>query len=125
MDIDPLAVAIAAIAALVLSGAWYAVVSAEPENGAEPPQPGPSMLLGELVRNAVLSIVVAGLAAEIAVGSVGGGVLLGLVLFVGFPVVLFSGAMIHEGYPGRLALAHLGDWLLKLVLIGALVGAIQ
>lgn len=128
--IDPLAVGVATLAAFVLSGAWYAVVPA----ASPPSQAGgtekagaasPPVLLAEIVRSGVVATVVAGLAAELGAVSVGEGALLGLVLWAGFPAVLFAGSILHERYPARLAGVHLGDWLLKLVLIGALVGALQ
>ena len=126
-DLDVLAAAVAAVAAFALSGAWYAFVPAEPlsAGGATPPpeRPAPLLFSAELGRSAVVALVVAGLAAEIGVDQPGDGVLLGLALFAGFPAVLFAGSILHEGYPARLAAVHLGDWLLKLLAIGAVVGA--
>ena len=48
---------------------------------------------------------------------------LGLLAWVGFPLVLFSGSVLHERYPWPLAAIHLGDWLLKLLLVAAVVAA--
>lgn len=129
-DIDPLAVVVATLAAFLLSGAWYAVLPAESaasEAGAasQAGSPSPPVLLAEILRSGVVATVVAGLAAELGAVDVGEGALLGLVLWVGFPAVLFAGSIIHERYPARLAALHLGDWLLKLALIGAIVGALQ
>jgi len=78
----------------------------------------------ELARSAVVALVVVALAGGIDVGGVAEGALLGLVLFAGFPAVLFAGSMLHERYPARLAAVHLGDWLLKLIAIGAVAGAV-
>ena len=47
--------------------------------------------------------------------------LLGLALWIGFSVVLWIGAMIHERTPWRLAAMHAGDWLIKLIAVGAIV----
>lgn len=129
-DIDPLAVVVATFAAFLLSGAWYALLPAQSSSSTtgEAPvakAPSPPVLLGEIVRSAVVATVIAGLAEKLDAASVGEGALLGFVLWVGFPVVLFAGSIIHERYPVRLAAVHLGDWLLKLVLIGAIVGALQ
>lgn len=127
-DIDPIAVGVAAIAAFLLSGAWYAAMPWPASEVGEPPgggSPSPPVLFAELVRSAVVAAVVAGLAVELAALSAGEGALLGLVLWVGFPAVLFAGSIIHERYPARLAALHLGDWLLKLAAIGAIVGALQ
>jgi Protein of unknown function (DUF1761) len=54
--------------------------------------------------------------------TVGSAVLLGLVLWTGFPVVLLTGSMMWEKVPAPTALLHAGDWLLKLVVIAAIVG---
>jgi len=129
-DIDPLAVAVATIAAFLLSGAWYALLPAQSPpsvtaEASEAKAPSPPVVLGEIVRSAVVATVIAGLAAKLDAASIGEGAMLGLVLWVGFPAVLFAGSIIHERYPVRLAAVHLGDWLLKLVLIGAIVGALQ
>jgi hypothetical protein len=79
----------------------------------------------EVLRCLVLAAVVAGLASQIDIDEWTGGLLLGLVLWVGFPFVLWTGAVIHENTPVRLAALHAGDWLLKLVLIGVIVVVLQ
>ena len=47
--------------------------------------------------------------------------MLGLALWIGFPLVLWIGAVIHESTPVRLAVIHGGDWLVKLLLVGVIV----
>ena len=54
-----------------------------------------------------------------------GGLLLGVALWVGFPFVLWTGAILWENTPWRLAALHAGDWLVKLLVVGVLVSAIQ
>jgi hypothetical protein len=49
-------------------------------------------------------------------------VVLGLVLWIGFPVVLLVGSVYHEKVPPRLAAIHAVDWLLKLLAIATIVG---
>ena len=56
------------------------------------------------------------------VGSWWGGLVLGLVLWIGFPLVLWTGAMVHERTPLRTAALHGGDWLVKLLALGLLAG---
>ena len=129
-DIDVLAVAVATVAAFVASAVYYGVLGerlaqaspAAAQAGGEMP---PWKVAAELGRCLVLCAVFAGLAAEAGASSAGGGILLGLALWVGFPLVLWTGAMLHERTPLALAAIHGGDWLLKLVLIGAVVGALQ
>ena len=44
---------------------------------------------------------------------------------VGFPFVLWTGAVIHENTPISLAALHAGDWWVKLLLIGVIVVVLQ
>jgi Protein of unknown function (DUF1761) len=124
-----LAVAAATFAAFVLSSVYYtvfgsrlAIVSDAAAAGEQPP---PWKLAVEILRCLLLSAVVAGLAAEAAVDDPVEGLLLGLVLWAGFPLVLWIGAVVWENSPRLLALIHGGDWLAKLVVVGLIVAALQ
>jgi peptidoglycan/LPS O-acetylase OafA/YrhL len=59
-------------------------------------QPPPWKLAVELLRSLVVAAVVAGLAAQGEIDDWTGGLVLGLALWIGFPVVLWTGAMIWE-----------------------------
>ena len=50
---------------------------------------------------------------------------LALDLWVGLPVVLLIAAVTWEKTPTVTAVMHAGDWLLKLLLIGAIVGGLR
>ncbi|MGH3714589.1 MAG: DUF1761 domain-containing protein [Micromonosporaceae bacterium] len=124
-DINYLAVAVAAIACFVISAAYYIgfgkqLAALHPAYAGEASM-APWQIGVELVRNIVLALVVAGIAAAIGITNVGSGVLLALALFVGFPLVLWSGAVMHEKVPPKLAAIHAGDWLLKLLVIAVIV----
>jgi hypothetical protein len=120
-DVSTVAVLLAAVAAFVLSGVYYGVLGTPGDAGRE--LPGWALPAIELPRNLVLATVVGGLGTLAAVESIGGGVLLGLALWVGFPLVLWSGAIAHEGTPLRTAALHAGDWLLKLVAVAVVMSA--
>lgn len=125
-DLNFLAVLVASVAAFVLSGVWYAglggqLASLHPAYAA-PAGSRAATVAVELVRNVVVALVTAGLAALVGVAGLAGGFLLGLALWVGFPVVLLAGSVFHEKVPPRLAAIHAGDWLLKLVVIAGIVG---
>ncbi|PZF81170.1 DUF1761 domain-containing protein [Jiangella anatolica] len=120
-DVSLLAVVLGTVAAFVIGFVYYGVVGA-PAGAASLPRPAWQVPVVELVRNLVLAAVVVGVAAAADVASAGGGLLLGLVLWIGFPLVLWTGAMFHEGVPLRTALTHGGDWLLKLLAIGLIAG---
>ena len=62
-------------------------------------QSPPWRLAIELFRCLIIAAVVAGLASQGEIEQWTGGLLLGLALWVGFPFVLWTGAMIHENTP--------------------------
>jgi Protein of unknown function (DUF1761) len=110
-------VAVATVVAFISGGAYYAVLGSQLESG----EMSPWKLAVEVVRCLILASVVALLASRGDVDEWTGGLLLGLVLWIGFPFVLWVGAVIHENTPVRLAVIHAGDWLLKLLLVGMIV----
>ena len=125
IDLNPLAVAVAVVAAFVLSSAYYAVfgtqLAALSEAYADTARPPAWKILVELVRSLVVVLVVAGLASLLEISTWTVGVWLGLALWIGFPVVLLTGSVVHENVPGKLAAIHAGDWLLKLVVASVIV----
>ena len=123
-DVNVWAILVAAVAVQVVSTVYYIALGkqmaplspayAEADSSARPPG---WKLAVELVRNLVLATVVACLAKQIEVSGAADGVKLGLGLWVGFPVVLWTGAVLWEKYAPKLAVIHAGDWLLKLLII--------
>lgn len=76
----------------------------------------PNKIIVELVRTFVLGLVIAYAIALLNLLYVNQAILLAFWLWVGFPVVLLVGSVIHEHFPGRLAAIHAGDWLAKLLI---------
>ena len=111
-----MSIAVATVAAFIAGGVYYSVVPVAGE-GDMPPW----KLAVELARCLILAAVIAGLASQGDIDTWAGGLALGIALWVGFPFVLWVGAVIHENTPVRLAAVHGGDWLLKLLLIGTIV----
>lgn len=114
----------AAVAAFVLSGAYYAALGTRLA-ALSPAYAGPrrspaATAAVELVRNLVLAAVVGGLLARLGPGF-GGAILLALALWLAFPVVLLAGSVFHERVPVALAAIHIGDWLVKLVVVTVVV----
>ncbi|MGH3317539.1 MAG: DUF1761 domain-containing protein [Nocardioidaceae bacterium] len=129
-DVNLLAILVATVVAFLLGSAYYfafadrlAAVS-EAARAVEQP-PAWQLAVVELVRNLVLASVVGVLAAMADVDSFAGGLLLGIGLWVGFPLVLWVGAVFHERTPWRLAVIHGGDWLVKLLAIAVIVSVWQ
>lgn len=128
-DLDLLAVLVGAVVAFLLGAGYYALVGnqlAQVSNagtavGAMPPW----KIVVEFLRCLVIAVVVAGLAEIADVDEWTGGLLLGLVLWIGFPFVLWVGAVIHENTPVKLAAIHAGDWLVKLIVVAVIVSGWQ
>lgn len=110
---------VATAVAFLLSGAYYTVVPRSPADGGEGTAGAmsPWLILAELLRALVLVTVVAILTSVSGVSGWGEGAVFGFVLWIGFPLMLWVGAILHEGTPWRMAALHGGDWLLKLVVI--------
>ena len=123
-DINVLAVVVAAVGVFVLASVYYGLLGAQLAavsnvDGRQRPQPSKVAL--ELIRGLVLAAVVAGLAGQGKIDDWTGGLLLGVALWIGFPFVLWTGAMIWENTSPKLAAIHAGDWLVKLLVIGVIV----
>jgi hypothetical protein len=124
-DIDIVLIFVATTLCFVLGVVYYGVLGAQltrVSDAAGSDVKAPPWALGvEVVRCVVLAAVVAGLAARAHVESWAGGLVLGLALWIGFPVVLWIGAIVHENTRWRLAAIHAGDWLVKLLAVGVVV----
>jgi amino acid permease len=124
-DIDPVVILVATVVCFALGAVYYGVLGTRLAElsgaaGSDVKAP-PWALVVEVLRCLVLAAVVAGLAAQARVDGLTGGLVLGLVLWMGFPVVLWVGAIVHENIRWRLAAIHAGDWLVKLLVVGAVV----
>ncbi len=124
-----LPVVVAALAAFVLSAVWYGAFGQEMAklhpayaDAAAAARPPAWKMLVELFRSLVLASVLAHLAVSLGISDWKAAALLGFLLWVGFPVVLWAGAILWENVPAKLAAIHAGDWLAKLVLIAVVVG---
>ncbi len=81
------------------------------------PQPNAAKALCELLRTFILAYVIARFMLRLNVRDWKAGLGWGLLLWVGFPVVLLTGSMLWQNVPWQLAAIHSGDWLIKLALI--------
>jgi Protein of unknown function (DUF1761) len=128
-DVDVLAVLVATFAVFALGATYYGVLgdrlAAVSDAAAAGGQPPAWKLVAEPARCLVLAVVVAGLASRAEVHEWTGGLALGLALWIGFPLVLWTGAIVHESTPRRLAAIHAGDWLVKLLAVAVIVSVWQ
>jgi len=128
-EVNVVAVLVATVVAFVLAAAYYLVLGgqlARESDAAAAAGPMPTWkVAAELTRALLVVLVVAGLAAAAEIDEWTGGLLLGLALWIGFPIVLWIGAVIHEGTSWRLAAIHAGDWLVKLLTVALIVSVWQ
>lgn len=122
----PVVALTAAVAGFISSGAYYTILqgplAAARTDSSESESPRWTYAV-EFARTLVIAAVVTGVAYVSGIESWLSGITLGLALWVGFPLMLWMGAILHEGTNPRLAVIHTGDWLFKLAIIGAIVGA--
>jgi hypothetical protein len=126
MEINYLAVVVATVAAFVGSSVWYGLLGSQlarlNDAYADSARAPVWIMLVEFVRSLVVAYVLVVLAGLVGVAGLGGAVQLGVGLWIGFPVVLLVGSVIHENVPWKLAAIHAGDWLVKLIVIAVVVG---
>lgn len=124
-DLNLIAIFVAGVLAFVLGGFYYAILGTQLASVSEAAATGESMkpwqLAVELLRCVVLAAVIACLVSKTGADAWQEGLGLGLLLWVGFPLVLWAGAMVHERTPLKLALIHGVDWLIKLPVIAVVL----
>ncbi|MFJ6533222.1 DUF1761 domain-containing protein [Microbacterium sp. NPDC091662] len=120
------AIALATVASFIASALLYALppVSALISRTSTP-RPGLPVVVqmaSVVLRSLIVSCLIAGLMVAAGWHGAGSGSLLGLALCT-LPLVLLLGGVVHENTSPSAAGVHLLDWILKLVIIGAIVGS--
>ncbi|WP_280221728.1 DUF1761 domain-containing protein [Nocardia neocaledoniensis] len=119
-------VVVAAIVSFILSAVLYATPPvAALVARTSTPRPGIGMrvqMLFVLLRGLLAATVPAILLTLGDRQGLGAGTILGVILAI-IPVTILAGAIVHENVPIPTALVHMSDWVLKLIVSGAVVGA--
>jgi hypothetical protein len=121
------AVVVATVAAFVASSVYYtaldrlrtALLGTAPAAQDRPPA---WKIAAELTRSLVIATSLAVAVGALGVTGIGGVLLLGLGVWLAFPVTILTGSVVWDDVPWRLAALHAGDWLLKAVLVTLVVG---
>ena len=123
-EINYLAVVVAAVVVFVFAAVYYSVMAgAGKELGAawaQGQRPDVRLIAVELAKSLVIALVVAVLVARIGIADAAGAIVLGLALWVAFPLMLLLGSVTRENVPWQLAAIHAGDWIVKLVVISVI-----
>src|SRR5688500_17240140 len=126
-DLNLVAIAVAAAVVFVVSTVYYIAFSKQMAQlnpvyaDSANTSPAPWKVAVELARSLIVALVVAKLAQLLDITDAAGAIQLGASLCVGFPVGLWTGAVMWEKVPSKLAAIHAGDWLLKLLVIALIV----
>jgi hypothetical protein len=133
--ISYLAVAIAAVVAWLASAAWYmslgkiymAALGKTPEQvAADRNKPGAFLpFIYAFIANLVIAWMLAGVLGHLGSGQVTlkNGVIAGAFVWFGFILTTMAVNFSFSGRDKRLLLIDLGNWLIELVVMGAVIGA--
>lgn len=120
-----LGIVVATIASFIASAIIYAAPPVSALVGrastARPGLPTAVQMASVLFRSLIASCLIAGLMVAANWEGLTAGAALGFAL-ASLPAILLMGAVIHENTPIPVAAVHLLDWVVKLVLIGTIVG---
>jgi len=122
------AIAVAALAAFVLSSLYYSPLLAGNLWRAVDPvavagmTPSRWKVVAEILRTIVITSVVAHLVTLLGAKDWKDAVILGLWLWFGFSAMMWVGAVMWEKTLWQIAAIHSGDWLIKTVVITAILG---
>jgi hypothetical protein len=122
-----LAIAVAAGAAVVTSVVWYTLFAGPMAKlgnaGAVGAGTAPILaMLFVVAQSLVVAFMVAYLVSRLAISGLVDAAGFGALIWI-FPAAILLGSVVHEGVPPTLAGIHAGDWLAKLILISAILGA--
>lgn len=116
-------VIIAALTAFVVSAVWYmlfgnALLQLQGEEATAASQEMPAgLIIGEFLRSLVLAYVLAYIAGALKITEYKNALFFSILMWIGFPVILFAGSVLHEGINWKIASIHAGDWLVKPLVI--------
>ncbi len=120
IKINHVSVIIAAIAAFVVSSVWYIIFGKilmelsgiDPATTANESMPAWKML-AEFGRSLVLAYVLSYFVSALDIINWKNALKFCLLIWIGFPVILLFGSVIHENENWKIAAIHAGDWFVK------------
>ena len=78
-------------------------------------------MLFVIAQSLVIAFMIAYFVSRVGISGFADAAGVGALLWI-FPAAILLGSVVHEGVPLALAAIHAGDWLVKLLLIGVVVG---
>jgi hypothetical protein len=126
IPVNYLAVVVAAVAAYALSWVWYAVFSAIWTRGHDKRdhmRPSPMPFIIAAVAYFLMAWMLAGLMGHLANVTVKGGITAAFFVWVGFVLTTTAVNQAFEGRHPSVTVIDVGNWLVVLFVMGALIGA--
>jgi len=125
-----LAVIVTTAAAFVFSAAWYTVfgkarmklLGNDARATADVRKVPAAQIVFEVFRSLVVVLVVSHLLALAGISGWMNALQLGLWLGI-FPAMILTGATLWDKRPWKLSAIHVGDWLIKILLVAVILGA--
>jgi hypothetical protein len=127
--INLLAVIVAALAAFIASAVYYTLLASTwlrlrgIDQSTVNTAPQVWEMVGQLVRNLVVSFVFAYLIKRFKIIGLKDSLCLGLWVWIGFQAMQIVGAVLHENYPLGLYALHVGDALMTTLIMTTIIGA--
>lgn len=131
LEINYLALTVAVFVAFIAGAIWNRPLFGnmimklnnpnwQPDENEDNNPPGWKLFV-ELIRILVVALVLGWFIAELDIINWTEALQLGLVVWIGFPVIMLAGAVVWEEMPPKLSAIHAGDWLVKLWLISIIL----
>jgi hypothetical protein len=125
VEMNYVAVVVAAVAAFVATFVWYLVFGNElgkVSTAIAEQKPAAWKMVVAFGQNLVLATVLAYIIERTGAEGWLDTAWIGVVLWIGLSAMQWVGSMLWEKVPLKMAVIHAGDWLMKLVLISVIVG---
>ena len=134
MHVNYLAIIVAALLSSVISFLYYALLNKQATSARAAAAKAakskefdirttltPNKIIVELTRMFILGLVVAYACGLLGITTLPQAILLAFWLWIGFVVVQFTGLVISERFPVKLAIIHAGDWIIRLLVFTILL----
>lgn len=129
LDINYLAVIAAALAAFIVSSVWYiffSPASVQPDGPVSDAASEMNMprwkMLAEFGRSLIVAFVLARFIVLLDVSGWLEALQVGAWVWLGFPTMILLGSVLWENVPWKTAVTHIGDWLVKLLVMALILG---
>ncbi len=129
LDINYLAVLAAAIAAFIVSSVWYIVFGLASPRSDDTSTDAPDdmkmplwKMLAEFGRSLIVAFVLARFIVLLDVSGWLDALQLSTWVWLGFPTIILLGSVLWENVPWKTAVTHIGDWLVKLLVMALILG---